>query len=141
MKKREESFVGDNTVKIYEMIKKWGKSKYPIGALIPEKERPEWDKFRNRCKQYGVEVSGGGFMFALKWANEILDATCPVAEEIGYHPFGLCDDYVRMYVNLIKEINKDGWIKESSNLRKDIVNGSKDQMLIIIKKINNHHID
>lgn len=137
MNDRENSFVGDNALKIYDTIKNWSlKTKYPVGALIPKTESHEWDKFRKKCKQYGIDISGGGFMFALKWANKILDATCPIAEETGYHPFGLSDDFIEMYVNLLKKIDKEMWVEKSNGLRKEIVTGTEKQILIIIKKIN-----
>jgi len=134
IKSRDESVLVDAGARIYEKIKTWGKSTHSVGAQIPDREDHEWDKLRNRFEKYGVKMSKGGLMFTIKWANTFMDATCPLAEQIGHHPVGLTDDLVTMCAELIKGMNTTKWIGKSDNQRKEIMEGIEIQILTNMKK-------
>lgn len=139
MKKgREESFIGDTSVKIYEVIKEWGNINHPVGGLIPIKKSEEWNKMKNRFEKYGVQMNKGGLMFAIKWTNTMMDAVCPIAEEIGYNPVGLTDDLVTMCAELVKGMDKKRLVEQSDILKKNVVQGAEDQILSNIKQKVTH---
>jgi len=134
MKSREESFIGDTTIMIYKKIKSWGRCTHSVGALIPPREDHEWHKLKDRLEKYGVNMSKGGLMFAIKWANALMDVTCPIAEKTGYHPIGFTDDIVVMCAELIKDMDQDKLIEKSNHLRKDILVQTEHQLKTDIKK-------
>jgi len=134
MKNRDESFIGDTSIKIYETLRKMGKSTHPVGGLIPPKEEHEWKKLRNRFEKYGVNMNKGGLIYTVKWANKIMDATCPIAEEIDFHPVGFTDDMVNLCAEQIKTMNTKNWAEQSKKLKKDIVEKTDQKIMANIDK-------
>lgn len=132
---RDESWVGDTTLRIYERVKNWGKCNHPVGGLIPMSEDHEWEKLKNTLEKYGVNMNKGGLMFCVRWANMFLDASCPIAEEIGYNPIGFTDDTVRMCAESIGEMDSKDWTKDTTSMRKDINNGMRNQIFLNLKEI------
>ena len=133
-KEREESFIGETSLRIYEKLKNLGKYTHPVGALIPPNQSHEWDELRNIFEKYGVKMSKGGLMLTIKWALVLLKATCPTAEKTGYDPIGLTDCMVNRYAKSIEAMDVEKWVDQSGNLRKEITKGIETQILVNVKK-------
>lgn len=117
---RDESWIGDNAFLIWDTIKNWGKCNYPVGGKIPRSEDHEWEKLKNTLEKYGINLNKGGLMFVVRWANMFLDSSCSTAERLGYNPIGFTDDCVKMYGEIIKQLDENLWVENTSNMRDSI---------------------
>ena len=131
---KENLYLGETGIKIYEKIKNWGKIAHPVGALIPLKEEDEWMKLRDRFEKYGVNMNKGGLMFVIRWANLLMDASCPTAEKLGYHPVEFTDDQIMICAKLLKGLDTNRWVKKNTVLKKEILDETNSQLKISLGK-------
>ena len=134
MRSREESIWGETSWKIYDKIKSWGSSTLPVGSLIPPREKHEWNKLKMRFNKYGVNMSNGGLILVIKWANAIMDSTNPIADKTGYNLIELTDELVFKYSEIIKNMNQDEWAEQSNVLKSDIVGNIEEGVHKILMK-------
>jgi len=134
-KNRDESWVGDTTLWIYERIKNMDKCNHSVGGMIPKNQDHEWDKLRQKLELYGVNMNKGGLIFVVRWINTIMDATCPLAVELGEHPIGFTDDKIKMFADIINNLDKKHWVENSANMRNDISNDTKNQIILNLKSM------
>ena len=138
-RKKYPPYVGETTIKIiefskyftrnvHEIIRSWGKNKYPVGGLIFEKNSVVWDEFREICERYDVNVSSGGLMFAVIWAVRDLKAIIPTADEINHNPFGLANDLNIMRTERMKKMDMTSWTEKSNELIKDMSEDIEDKV-------------
>ena len=102
-----------------------------VGGQVRETEYYLWEEYKQRCKEYRVQMNPDGIEHILKLSNKIDDVFFPIAKASGLSSTTFTEERIESLLKAVKN-NKD-WMSETNRLHDDIINETDKKLIVQIK--------